>query len=79
MIIVLYYENPCCQASVHLEIDTMHEGLKKRVASSKLLSETNHYKGGTYDEGNNPQKTVYHGADIVSSFRAEQGEVEIGV
>jgi hypothetical protein len=35
-------------------LDTMHAGLKKWVASGKLLGEVNHPKGGAYDERSNP-------------------------
>jgi hypothetical protein len=57
----------------------MHEDLKKRVASGKLLGETNHLKGGAYDERSNPWRRVYHRTELVSSIRAEQKEVEVGV
>jgi len=59
--------------------DTMHAGLKKRVASGKLLGGINHLKGGAYDERSNPWHRVYHRTEFVSSIRAEQEEVETGV
>ena len=51
-------------------------GLKKQVASGKLLGEPNHCKGGACRERNDPQGRVYYRTSFVPSFRVEQGEVE---
>jgi hypothetical protein len=44
----------------------MYEGLKREVASGKLLRK-NTLKGGAYREGNDPWEGVYHRTGLAPS------------